>query len=125
MVLVYNKALVARSSQDIVFFKFVFDDQEQKKKWKQYFCLHHRGFLSFNKGNIRIQITTDDRIYFYLMDKETLEPKLENVMFNYLACTQMLFGKKVKYSVTFSAGQRAFDIHRRKATHNFKVPVSS
>ena len=104
MVLVYNKCLVARSSSDIVFFKFIWNEMEQKKKWTLFHTLHHRGFLSFNKGNIRIQITTDNSIYFYLMCKETLMPKLENVMFNYMNCTQMLFGKKVKYGVTYSTG---------------------
>jgi len=59
------------------------------------------------------------------MNKETLEPELENVMSNYLGCSQILFGKKVKYCVTYTTGQRAFDIHRQKYLHNFKVPVSS
>ena len=44
-------------------------------------------------------------------------------MLNYLGCTQMLFGKKVKYSVTYSTNQRSFQIHRRKQLHNFKVSV--
>ena len=36
--------------------------------------------IFYIKGNIRIQITTDEFIYFYLIDKETLMPTLENVM---------------------------------------------
>ena len=54
--------------------------------WKQFFSLQHKGFLFFIKGNIRIQITTDEKIYFYLIDPDTLEPKLENVMYNYMDC---------------------------------------
>jgi len=46
----------------------------------QFKVLAHRGFISFTKGNVRLQVVTDDRIYFYLMDKETLLPNLENVM---------------------------------------------
>lgn len=45
-----------------------------------------RGFIYFIKGNKRIQITTDDLIYFYLIDPETFEPELENVMFNFMGC---------------------------------------
>ena len=64
-------------------------------------------------------------IYFYIINKETLMPELENVMANYMNCTQMLFGKRVKYCVTYTTNQRSFDIHRRKYMHNFKVPVSN
>ena len=74
MFLVYNKALVARSSSSIVFFKkelVIAAGQEACFTWNQYKILDHRGFLSFNKGNIRIQITTAEKIYFYLIDKET------------------------------------------------------
>ena len=90
MYLVYNKALVARSSSSIVFFKkeyVIAPGMEGKTTWNQYKILDHRGFLSFNKGNIRIQITTAEKIYFYLIDKETFMPDLENLMLNYLGCT--------------------------------------
>ena len=43
-----------------------------------------RGQIYFIKGNIRIQVTTDDKIYFFLIDKETFMPKLENVMYNFM-----------------------------------------
>ena len=38
------------------------------------------------KGNIRIQITTPDVIYFYLIDKNTYMPQLQNAMYNYMGC---------------------------------------
>jgi hypothetical protein len=37
-----------------------------------------RGQIYFIKGNIRIQVVTDTKIYFFLVDKKTFEPKLEN-----------------------------------------------
>ena len=49
---------------------------------------------------------------------------MENVMFNFMNCNQMMFGSKVKYSVTYKTNQRSFDIYRRKYWHDFKVPVS-
>ena len=72
---------------------------------------------------MRIQITTDEKIFFYLIDQDTLEPKLENAMFNYMNCTQMMFGAKVRYCITYKTNQRSFNIYRRKYMHNFKVPM--
>lgn len=87
MYLVYNQALIARSSSDILFFKQVWDEISETYKWKQYKVIEARGFIYYIKGNVRIQITTDELIYFYLIDPETLEPQLENVMYNYMNCT--------------------------------------
>ena len=46
-----------------------------------------RGFIYYIKGNTQISITTDDKIYLYLMNYETLEPSLENVINNYMQCS--------------------------------------
>jgi hypothetical protein len=43
--------------------------------------------IYFIKGNKRIQVTTDEKVYFYLIDPVTFEPTLENVMFNYMNCS--------------------------------------
>lgn len=86
MYLVYNSALIARSSSDILFFKIEVDEDTEERVWRQYHMLERRGFIYYIKGNIRIQITTDEKIFFYLIDKETFEPILENVMMNYMAC---------------------------------------
>ena len=42
-----------------------------------------------------------------------------------MQCNQMMFGSKVRYSVTYKTNQRSFDIYRRKYWHDFKVPVQS
>lgn len=89
MYLFNNKALIARSSSKVVFFRVFEEEDENKvliKKWKQYNEIQARGFIFFIKGNKRIQITTDDKIYFYLIDPETFEPTLENVMANFMGC---------------------------------------
>jgi hypothetical protein len=85
MYLVFNKCLVARSSQEIVFFKIV-EDEDGKRSWKQHYTLQKKGFLYFIKGNIRIQITTADMVYFYFINPESLEPDLDNVMYNFMNC---------------------------------------
>ena len=69
MFLVYDQALVCRSSCEILFFRIEFDEDEERRMWKQYHILDHRGFIYYINGNIRLQIVTDDFIYFYLMDK--------------------------------------------------------
>lgn len=125
MYLVYNQALIARSSSDILFFKQVYDDNTDTVKWKQYKVIEARGFIYYIKGNVRIQITTDEKIYFYLIDQETLEPILENVMYNYMNCTQMMFGSKVRYGISYKTNQKSFQVYRRKYQHNFKVTVNN
>lgn len=46
-------------------------------------------------------MTTDEKIYFFLIDPETFMPQLENAMFNFLDCSQMMFGSRVRFSITF------------------------
>ena len=45
-------------------------------------------------------------------------------MYNYMNCTQMMFGSKVRYCITYKTNQRSFQIYRRKYIHNFKVTVN-
>lgn len=97
MYLIFDRAMVTQSSGSILFFK-----KNLENRWERYTKLGgKRGQLYFIKGNDRFQITTDERIYFYLIDKETLEPSLENVMFNYMNCAQMMFGTSARFAVTF------------------------
>ena len=42
--------------------------------------------ITYIKGNIRFNLVTEDKIYFFLVGKDTLMPELENVMFNYMQC---------------------------------------
>jgi hypothetical protein len=57
MYLFNNKALIARSSSKVVFFRVFEEEDENKvitKKWKQYNEIEARGFIFFIKGNKRI-----------------------------------------------------------------------
>jgi len=80
-----------------------------------------RGNIYFIKGNQRFQITTDEYIYYYLIDKKTFMPVLENVMNNFINCSQMMFGSLVRYGISFKTNQPNFSIWVRKCFHNFKV----
>jgi len=66
MYLLYDQALIVRSSSSILFFKI----DEETRKWTKY-CEKKdmRGQIYFIRGNVRIQIITDEKIYFFLIDK--------------------------------------------------------
>ena len=53
MYVVYNNALLARSSSDILFFK-IEKDKEGVRTWKQYYKIEVRGFIFYIRGNLRI-----------------------------------------------------------------------
>lgn len=101
MVLFQGEALIARSSSRVLFFKQETDKVTKERAWKKYHEIRVRGFIYFIKGNIRIQVTTDELIYFYLINQETFMPELENCMYNYMGCNQMMFGRRVRYGISY------------------------
>ena len=50
-------------------------------------------------------------------------PRLDNVINNYMRCSQMMFGPRVNYCITYMTNQCGFDIYRRKFNHAFKAPI--
>lgn len=71
MFLLFERALIVRSSSSILFFKI----DPETELWTLYKTIPKmRGDIFFIKGNVRFQITTDEKIYFYRIDKETLLP---------------------------------------------------
>jgi hypothetical protein len=56
-----------------------------------------------------------------VIDPETFEPTLENVMYNYMSCNQMMIGAMKRYSITYKQNERSFDIYQRKFMHNLRV----
>ena len=98
MYMVYDECLITRSSNSILFFKI----DKETGHWKQFTQLENiRGQIYFIKGNVRIQVTTDEKVYFYLIDKETFMPNLENVMYNFMQCSQTMFGTRVRFGITY------------------------
>jgi hypothetical protein len=121
MYLLYGQALCVRSSGSILFYKI----DPTTKLWTKYHTLDKmRGQIYFIKGNVRIQIVTDEFIYFFLINETTFMPELENVMGNFMQGSQMMFGPKVRFSITYKANQPGFQIFRRKYFHNFKVRLT-
>ena len=125
MFLVYEQALIVRSSNSIIFFKQT-ECSKNGCVWEQYYKIDKmRGQIYFIRGNKRIQITTEEKIFFYIIDKETLLPHLENVMYNFINCSSLMFGARVRYGIAFKVNQPAFDIFTRSGYHNFKVMIDS
>ena len=123
MYLVYEDALVVRCSSQILFFKLELDQFTGESEWECYHTIDIGGFIYYIAGNKRIQITTDTQVYFYIIDRKTLIPELENVMQNFMNCSQMMFGKAVRYGITYKTNQKSFDVHRRKFEHDYRVNI--
>jgi hypothetical protein len=70
-------------------------------------------------------VITDEKIFFFLVDQNTLMPKLENVMRNFMNCSMMMIGKFVRFSITYKTNQPGFTIYKRSMYHNFKVAIDS
>ena len=87
-----NKVMIVRSSAHILLLKLEENEYTGNMDWKEYTSLNLKGQLYYVKGNKRFQIVTDEKIYFYLVDPESFEPVLENTIYNFMECTQMMFG---------------------------------
>lgn len=60
---------------------------------------------------------------FYLIDKNTGMPALDNVMTNYMKCSIMISGPRVKFFVTYKRNERTLNIFQKKYSHEFKIPI--
>ena len=99
---------MVKSSSHILFFKQNWDWGEDRKRWYLYHSIKNvRGF-----------------IYFYLIDQETFMPILENVMYNFMYCDQMMVGSQKRYAITYKHNEAWFEIYRRKYMHNLRVNVN-
>lgn len=125
MFLFENKTLIVRSSCKILFFRREHDEKEGQEKWKCYYELEKRGFIYNIRGSKILQVTSDTKVYFYKMCPETNEPRLENVLYNFVNCVQMIFGGKNVYCVAYKTNQRSFNIMRKKYSHWLRTPISN
>lgn len=129
-----NQALIGRLSENILFFKRSQHSEEEsgytkdmgsKFHWE---CYHD---LSFNEigqlqnviGNKEFTITTQEKIYFYSLDNKTLKPIPITVIFNFMACSQILSGPKYDINISYMLDHNDFLISQRNKHHNFKVSI--
>jgi hypothetical protein len=76
-------------------------------------------------GEMRMQVTTDNHINFYILDEETFEPIHDTVINNYMKCSSIVFGQssRERYCLTYMSNRRSFEIFRRKYNHSFKCQI--
>lgn len=121
MYLIKDRVLITRSSSSILLFKLQDDGS-----WTEHYRFNKlRGQVYYIKGTLRFQICSDQKIYFVILDKETLLPRVENVMFNSTGSFQMIIGTKSRYSITFRMKQSGFMVMSKKHTNNFRVEVTT
>lgn len=125
VVLIGGECLVMQSSSKLMFFLQVEDKLSHKLYWQCYKTIKIRGAIYYMKDTDRIQVTTNQYVYFYQINLETYEPYLENVMYNYMSCNQMIIGKKVRNCLCYKSNQKSFDIYQRKYMHNLRVCVNN
>ena len=120
--LIKNKILVARSSQNILFFRQEWDEDEELKLWNQYHCIRSRGFISSERKSKYFQVIEDEYIKFYKFeDEKNFHPVLQNVMYNFTQSSMLLFSEDQKFCISFKTNQQDLSLYKRKMIHDFKV----
>ena len=89
--------------------------------WQVINTIKVRGSISWTTDTNRLEVTTNEQIYFYTIEDETFELTLENVMNNYMSCSQMMIDKSGLYSVAYKTNQKSLDIYSRKYMNDFRV----
>lgn len=125
MFLVNQKALIVRSSGSIFFFKLEAHALEKKRQWKQYHFLNHKGFLYHSTTNKdkSIQIVTDEQIFFYGLCEDTLMPVLQNVIYNFMGCNQIILRPQANFCIAYKLNQNAFTVYDPALKQHFIIPV--
>lgn len=52
-------------------------------------------------------------------------PTLENVMYNFMHCNQMMFGSRVRTCITYKTNVRKFEIFSRRYEHDYNATVDN
>ena len=132
MYLIFNNILIVKSSCEIILFKL----QPKKKfkkaadasfvelEWVKYHTIDIIGFIYFRQGDDKFQLITDKLVYFYSFEEGPNGeinpiPKLDNIMYNFMACTTFMVDGENKLVVTYKSGQPNLQIYRRKFDHGF------
>ena len=104
MTMYKDDVLICQNSSSILFFKKAEADSfsaHKEGEWYNYHTVNCRGFVSWVKGNDFVKVTSEDMIYYYDIDNETKEPKLQNVMKNYMKCTMLETSPDQQYLVAY------------------------
>lgn len=81
--------------------------------------------MTYTSGDTRFQLIQEKKIQIYklvVMDGK-FRPVLENTMFNYMNCSQLLLSKNGDFAVSFKYDQNNLYIYERKYLHSFSVKI--
>ena len=97
-------------------------------QWQKYHVIDVSGFISFGVGQLHFLIATEKFIYQYKFDPEDKKdyiPRHISTMFNFLQCTNMLFGDAGKRCIIYQRNQPDVTVYFRKYTHNFQETIDT
>ena len=127
MFLIDGKSLICKTSKEIMIFSLKVytdtDTNQTKEMWMEDFVFDTTGLISYAVGNLRIQVTNSDAVYFYIFDILEMKPKLENIMPNQKKCTQFIQGRGSDFGVSYVGGEPGIVIIERAFIHSFKAPI--
>lgn len=126
MHLFQNCILIARHSNEILFFKhsnineknqYLIESNNRSgntnsKYWKLYHTMHQQGQIFHSKGQEKLTLTTELKIYFFKFNPETWIPELESVIFNFMGCNKLIIGPNDLYMISHQVSQEDFVIYR-------------
>lgn len=79
-------------------------------------------------GDYKFQMILDEKILIYKLEPigtgSRFIPVLENSMYNFMGCSQILMSKNGQFAVSFKFHQNNLHLFERKYIHGFKVSVN-
>ena len=72
--LIAGVCLVVQSSSKLMFYRQKYDELTKEYNWTCYKTIKIRGAIFYIKDTNRMQVTTNEFVYFYLIDLETFIP---------------------------------------------------
>ena len=79
--------------------------------WKKYFGIEKVCAISYHEGSDDFLLNDSEKIYKYRIDKETLEPELYKVIFNYMSCIFLICSPSKEVYISYKVGQEDFMIY--------------
>ena len=118
-----EQVMVVRCSHEILFFNYRAADRNKGRKWVLYHRTDSAGFIYGSRRRPEFSVIEDNFIYYYVLDKETFMPTLNNVMINFLQCSTLILGQET-FCLAYKQKQPDIVLFKRKQTHDFMVTAN-
>jgi hypothetical protein len=83
--------------------------------------------ISYTHGDYRFQLIQENKIKIYCLEvrDDKFRPVLENTLYNFMKCSQLLLSKNGEFAVSYKHDQDNLYVYERKYFHDFEVKVDS